>query len=131
MAGDIQPVNGTWISPYMTKRIVRWLGDYIDYKRRGAGIPEGLIEAQRMLAEAYAATGRNSRQQEPECSMAAAQLLSGCEVIDTAAAAAELGCTADNVRQHWRKGNLEGRKVGRQLMITVSSLQDYKSRRSA
>jgi excisionase family DNA binding protein len=50
--------------------------------------------------------------------------------IGTAEAAELLGITVDAVRWHYRNGNLEGRKMGRQVVITAESIDALKARRA-
>lgn len=114
----------------LVRYIVHWLGDYARVKEQPGqpGVPEGVIPAQRALAEACAAMS-DSRQREDPCLDGAGIVISGHEAyVDTAQAAALLGCTADNARDHCRRGNLEHRKIGRQVMITVSSIESLKVR---
>lgn len=116
----------------LVRCIVYWLGDYARLKQQPgqSGTPEGVVAAQAALAEAHAAVS-DSRRDEADRAMAAEFVLSGHDTcVGTDEAAAALGISADGVRWHCRKGNLESRKVGRQLMITTASIENYKCRKA-
>lgn len=125
-------VNTISIDLDLVRYIVHWLGDYVRLKQRPGqpGAPDGVIAAQRALAEAYAAMC-DSRWRERD-GLGAPELVAfeHEQQVGTAEAAAELGVSADTVRWHCRAGNLEFRRVGRQLMILVSSLESLKARLS-
>lgn len=112
----------------LMRYIVHWLGDYARLKERPGqpGAPEGLIPAQIALAEAVAVMS-DSRQREQD-GLGAAELVAfeHEQCMGTAEAADLLGISADTVRWHCRAGNLEFRRVGRQLMIPVSSIERWK-----
>jgi hypothetical protein len=119
------------INPSVARRLVEWLGELAEIRRRTNGCPPiGLVEVQQALAEAVAGGG-DSRQREPE-GLAAAEILglNRDTEITTAEAAAQLGIPADLVRWHCRRGNLDSRKVGRQHMVTVASIENYKRRKA-
>jgi len=126
-------VNTIQIEPDLVRYIIHWLGDYIELKRQPGqpGVPEFVVAAQTALAEAHGASS-DSRQREQDCLDGAEIVISGHEdtYVGTADAAAALECTADNVRQHCRNGNLKSCKVGRQVMVTTASIEDYKRRRA-
>lgn len=116
----------------LVRYLVHWLGDYIRLKQQPGqpGVPEGVVAAQHALADACI-PGHDSRQHESERSAAVEILLSGHDVrVGTAEAAAELGISPDAVRWHCRHGNLDAKRVGRQLMVTTSSILNYKQRRN-
>lgn len=112
----------------LVRYIVHWLGDYARLKQQPGqpGLPEGLIQAQTALAEAVAAMS-DSRQRE-RASLGISELVTSGRGVElgTTEAAAELGVSTDTVRWHCREGNLEFRRVGRQLMIPVSSVEHLK-----
>jgi hypothetical protein len=124
--------NVIQVEPELVRFIIHWLGDYIRLKQLPGqpGIPEGVVAAQGALAEAHASAS-NSRQREQECPTAPVSLVSGYEsCVGTAEAAAALGISADTVRWHYRKANLDGRRVGRQLMVTTASIENLKRRKA-
>ncbi|WP_406813976.1 helix-turn-helix domain-containing protein [Mycobacterium sp. M23085] len=126
----VRPVNTIQIHPDLARCIVRWLGKHIEFTRQPGhpGVPALLIETQKALAEAVAAID-DSRQREQERLATAEIVISGYDAcVGTAEASAELGISADAVRWHIRRGNLASRKVGRQLMVTTSSLDRLKDR---
>jgi hypothetical protein len=127
----IQPLQGIRISADVGRLLVHWLGQHAEIcKQRYGCAPEGLADVQYALAEACAAdSGDDSRQREFSAEAAVRLLPSEHDVwVDTAAAAVALGCKSDNVRDHRRRGNLVSRKVGRQHMISVQSIDRLKSR---
>lgn len=140
MADDIQakidaavrPVTAIELHPDLARCIIHWLGRYIEFTRQPGqpGVPVMLMETQKALADAVAAID-NSRQRELDRSLTPETIISGHDRrVGTDEAAAELGISADAVRWHCRKGNLDGRRVGRQVMVAVSSIEDFKRRRA-
>lgn len=129
MAGAVQRLDVVAINADLARLVVFWLGRYAELAaQRNGCIPDGLVEAQHALAEAAVSVG-DSRQREQNSSAAVETIVSGHEpCVDTATAAAALGCTADKVRDHCRRGNLKSRKVGRQHMVTVDSLESLRVR---
>lgn len=116
----------------LVRYIVHWLGDYARLKQQPGqpGVPEGVVAAQTALAEAHAAVS-DSRRDEADRPIAAEILVSGHgPSVGTAEAAAALGISADGIRWHCRNRNLESRKVGRQLMVTTASIENYKRRKA-
>lgn len=114
----------------LLRLVIHWLGDYARLKQQPgqAGVPEGLPAALTALAEAYAAVS-DSRQRQEFCADAAGVVRSGYDLeLGTTEAAAELGISAGGVRWRCAHGNLEHRKVGRQLMISTASIKRLKSR---
>lgn len=131
IAAAVQRVDVIQVSVDAGHLLVHWLGQLADIGRHRNGCaPIGLIEVQQALAEAVAGGG-DSRQREPE-GLAAAEILglNRDTEITTAEAAAQLGLPADSVRWHCRRGNLDSRKVGRQHMVTVASIESYKRRKA-
>lgn len=127
-------VDAIQLEPDLVRCLVHWLGDFIRLKQQPGqpGVPEGVIAAQTALAEAYAAVS-GSRRREQGAVEAVGIVISGHDdaFVGTAEAAAALGISPDAVRWHWRKGNLDGRKVGRQLMVSTASIENLKTKRSA
>jgi hypothetical protein len=123
----------TGIEPELLRMLVFWLGDYAYLKQRPGqpGVPEGVVAAQQALAEAHAAASNSrsdSRQREQKCLPASEFVLSGHDSwVGTSAAAALLGISADGVRWHCRRGNLESRKVGRQVMVSMASIESLRA----
>jgi hypothetical protein len=50
--------------------------------------------------------------------------------LTPADAGVRLEISADAVRWHWRQGNLEGRKVGRQVLVSAASIEALRVRRA-
>jgi len=128
VSAAVRPVNAIQIHPDLARRVIHWLGKYLELMRQPGqpGVPMLLIETQKALAEALAAMD-NSRQREQGTSQALEIIVSGYDAcVGTAEAARQLGISPDGVRWHCRKRNLESRKVGRQLMVTTSSIENYK-----
>ena len=128
ISAALRPVDGMVIPPDVARLLARWLAEYAEFRRRPgqSGVPMLLLEVQWAFAE-FAAV--SSRQQEDLRSMSPEIVTSAHEPeVGTDEAAAVLRCSTDNVRWHFRQGNLAGRKVGRQLMISVASLQSLKCR---
>lgn len=124
----VRRVNVVQLEPSLVRMLVFWLGKYAELaEQRYGSKPEGVVEVQSALAEAYVAG--DSRQHEQDHRMAPEAITSGCDSwIGTAEAAEILGCTADNVRDHRRRGNLESRQGGRPYMISVASVERLKAR---
>lgn len=131
MAAAVRRLDVVAIDADLARVIVFWLGKYAEMaSQRNGAVPAGLVEAQHALAEAAVSVG-DSRQREENRSVSAETVVLGHDAfVDTATAAEALGCTADNVRDHCRRGNLSSRKVGRQHMVTVGSLESLKARLS-
>jgi len=112
----VQRVDAVQISPQAARFLVHCLGRLAAVLGQQNGCaPEALVTLQHALAE-------------PESPGASDLLPLGYELVDTETAANMLGLKADSVRWHRRRGNLESRKVGRQLMITVASIENLKVR---
>jgi excisionase family DNA binding protein len=124
--------NMIQLEPELVRYLVHWLGDYIRIKAQPgqSGVPDGVAAAQLALAEAHASASNSSCRHESVSLMAPESLVSSYEAIGTAEAAAVLGISADAVRWHCKQGNLEHRRVGRHLMITKSSVENYKHRKA-
>ncbi|WP_136245914.1 helix-turn-helix domain-containing protein [Mycobacterium intracellulare] len=132
VSAALRPVAGMVVPGDLAALIARWLGDYAQFRRQPgqSGVPILLLEVQHAFAE-YGAAASDSRQRERD-GLGASELVAfeGDAWMGTAEAAAELGISADTVRWHCRKGNLDGRRFGRQLMITLASLESLKARLS-
>jgi hypothetical protein len=131
----VRRVNVVQLDPELVRVVVHWLGRYSDLTTQRFGcLPDGLADVQYALAEACADdSGEDSRLRELSAAVGHRVLLSEHEHdvrVDTAAAAAQLAIPVDSVRWHCRRGNLDGCRVGRQLMISVSSIENLKSRRA-
>jgi Helix-turn-helix domain len=132
ISAAVQRVDAIQISPDLARLLVHWLGQLAKVKERTNGCASGeLVAAQNALAEACFAAGY-WRESESERAAAAEILISGHEDmhVSTAEAAAALGITANGVRWLCGQGRLSGRKVGRQVMVTASSVEDYKQRKA-
>lgn len=125
-------VNTIQLEPDLVRYLVHWLGDLIRIKQQPGqpGVPEGLVAAQKALAEAHAAVSDSRRQEQNRGVAAEIVALPHDADVGTAEAAAELGISADAVRWHFRKGNLDGRRVGRQLMVSARSIENLKRRKA-
>ena len=115
----------------LVRYLVHWLGDYIRIKAQPgqSGVPEGVVAAQLALAEAHATASDCLRQAQSESLIPNDSLNSGYE-LSTAEAAAALGISASGVRYLCANGTLESRKVGRPVMVTASSVENYKAHRA-
>jgi DNA-binding CsgD family transcriptional regulator len=139
IAAAIQRVDGLLISTDMARLIMHGLSGYATLAaQRNGCAPDWVAKVQYALAEPLAESLRqrepltceSSRQREVLSSAEAEILPFGYDEITTAEAAATLGISPDAVRWHCRKGNLESRKVGRQLMVTTTSIENYKQRKA-
>ena len=148
VSAALRPVNGMVLPPEVAAQVARWLADYAEYRRlRTAGVPALLLEIQRAMTEYVAADSRQreaaaqalpaeawgpTRVDSPRlASNSLAQLRPSqldYDFVDTETAAAMLGCSTDTVRWHCRRGNIERRRAGRRLMVSVSSIENYKAR---
>jgi hypothetical protein len=131
ISAAVQRVDAIQISPGMARLLVHWLGQLAKAQQRTNGCASGeLVAAQNALAEACFAAG-HCAQRESERAAATEILISEHEpYISTAEAAAALGKTANGVLWLFNHGHLSGRKVGRQVMVTASSVEDYKQRKA-
>jgi Helix-turn-helix domain len=132
IAAAVQRVDGVLVSTDLARVLVHWLGQLAKAQQRNNGCASSeLVAAQNALAEACFAAG-HCAQRESERAAAAEILISGHEDmhVSTAEAAAALGITANGVRWLCGQGRLSGRKVGRQVMVTASSVEDYKQRKA-
>jgi Helix-turn-helix domain len=128
----VQRVDAIQISPDLARVIVHWLGQLAKVCERQNGCAPGeLVAVQKALAEAYAGGG-NWRQSESERLAEREFLISGHDetYVGTAEAAAWLGITANGVRWLCGQGHLESKKLGRQVMVTTSSIESYKQRKA-
>jgi hypothetical protein len=114
----------------VARLVIHWLGKLAEYETQRNGCPpHGLAEVQSALAESCASG--NARQHEDFTPGDAEILGFNRDMEITAAeAAARLGIRADLVRWHCRQGNLAARKAGRQYMVSVSSVENYKRRKA-
>lgn len=132
MAAAIQrvDVDGILITTDVARLLVRWLGRLTEITRQRNGCPPlGLVELQGALTDECAADSRRREQD----GLGARELVAfdhEQQYVWPPEAAAELGVSADTVRWHFRKGNLDGRKFGRQLMVTAASVEALKTRLS-
>lgn len=128
IAAAVRPVGGVLLSADAARLLVHWLGQLaaLTQSRNGAA-PHGLIAVQHRLAEAAAAAGSRRREQDglgvPE--VVAFEHERYTTPTDAAAA---LGISPDTVRWHRRRGNLEGRRVGRSWLISTASVESLKVR---
>jgi hypothetical protein len=123
----VRRVDGVQISPDFTRVLVHYLGQLSRiYGQQNGCAPADLVAAQHALAEAVVA--HDSRRHEVKSVCAPNALGSGHDLVDTETAAAMLGLKADTVRWHFRQGNLHGRRVGRQLMVSLASIESLKVR---
>jgi hypothetical protein len=128
IAASVQRVDGIVISPDLARVIVHWLGRLSDSCTRENGCaPEGLVEVQSVLAEAYASSC--VREDSAAAAFGAGELSSET-LLDTAAAAELLGLDATAVTFHCRAGRL-GQKVGRDWVIQRGELEAFRRERSA
>lgn len=127
VSAALRPVAGLVVPADVAQLLARWLADYAQFRRQPgqSGVPMLLLEIQRAFAEFAAGS---SRQREDLRPMSLEVLPSTYAEVDTSEAAAALGCSADNVRWHIARGNLMSRKVGRQHMISVGSLEGLRVR---
>ena len=129
LAADIQHLENAWfVSPRLLRMILEFLGDHAKVlAQRNGCAPALLVATQHAVAEKIAAT--DSRQRQRQGSVAAEIVASAYEPeVGTDEAAAALGITDSGVRWHITRGNLVSRKVGRQHMVTVRSLEGLKLR---
>jgi hypothetical protein len=97
ISAAVRRVDVVQINPSVARRLVEWLGELAEIRRRTNGCPPiGLVEVQQALAEAVAGGG-DSRQREPE-GLAAAEILGLNR--DTEITTAEARCPA------WDSGRL-------------------------
>jgi hypothetical protein len=129
LAGAVRRLDVVAIDPDLARALVFWLGKYADLAtQRNGCVPAGLAEVQYAIAEAAVGVGDSRQREESLAAIAETVVLGHDAYVDTATAAAALGCTADTVRWHCRKGNLVSKKSGRQTMVTVASVEDLKVR---
>lgn len=128
-ADEIRAVIAVLVPADDARYLVRVI-DFIEkenQRKGGVSLSQRLVVIRDRLAAGSAAL--SSRQREDLRSVTAETIRSTHEPeVGTAEAAVALDCTTDNVREHCRRGNLVCRKVGRQHMITVSSLEALKTR---
>lgn len=119
------------VDPGLVRLLVHWLGDLARLKQSPGqpGVPEGLVAAQCALAEAVALVGDSRRRESGGVGVGVDISFEHDRSMGTAEAAAELGVSPDTVRWHCRRGSLDGRKVGRQLMVTAASVEALKRSR--
>lgn len=124
ISAAVERVDRIQMTTDFGRMLVHWLGNLAELSRQRYGCtPEGVIEGQHAIAEAIVG---DSRVREAKCS-AVQELLQSTHGsdVDTARAAELLGLKADTIRWHIREGNLQARKAGRQLMVTVASIEDF------
>lgn len=108
-----------------------YIGQVIDYVERKGGAPLSPRLAsirQRIAAAMVDLTHADASSEVPVGQSLIA--LGADDCIGTAEAAEQLGIPADAVRWHYRSGNLKGRKIGRQVLITAASIEVLKARRA-
>ncbi|MEY8015256.1 helix-turn-helix domain-containing protein [Mycobacterium servetii] len=130
IAASVQRIDSVALSLDAARLVVHWLGQLAEITRQRNGCPpEGLVEFQHAIAEELVADSRRREQGGSR-----PHELVGFEheqrYMEPAEAATALGVSADTVRWHCRKGNLDGRKFGRQVMVTAASVEALKARRS-
>jgi hypothetical protein len=123
IAAAVQRVDGVLVSPDLARVIVHWLGRLSDSCTRENGCaPQGLVEVQAALAEAYA--GSRTREDSAISVLGAGESKREA-LLDTTAAARLLGIDATTVSLHCRAGRL-GQKVGRDWVIQQCELDAFR-----
>jgi hypothetical protein len=133
IAAAVQRAEGILITHDFARVAVHYFGRLAqELARQNGCAPDALVSMQRALAEACTAGGDDSRHASVEPIVAQEILELDHDFVDTQTAAQMLGIKPDTVRFNYRAGALKGRKVGRQLMIAKSSIENLKNaRRSA
>jgi hypothetical protein len=136
LSGAVQRVDGIVFSTDMVRLFIHGFRGYTELATQRYGCaPEWVADVQYVLAEALADTrqGRDltsdDARQHQSLSTAPAEILTLDHEFTTAEAAAALGIRANLVRYHCSQGNLDSRKVGRQLMVSSASIQNFKHHR--
>jgi hypothetical protein len=93
-------------------------------RRNGAAPSARLGDVRDALAEAARVGASTGHDQAPSVFT-----WGSTDVVDVSAAALILGVARDTVRWHYRKGNLQGDRVGRQLLLTVDSVEALAARK--
>jgi hypothetical protein len=93
-------------------------------KRNGATPSARLVEVRNALAAAARVGASTDRDEAPTVFN-----WGSTDVVDVGAAALALGIARDTVRWHHRKGHLQGYKVGRQLLLTIDSIEAMAARK--
>jgi hypothetical protein len=129
IAAAVRPVGGVLLSADAARLLVHWLGQLaaLTQARNGAA-PHGLIAVQHHLAEAAAAAGSRRREADGLGVPAVVMFEHDEQYTTPTDAAAALGISPDAVRWHRRRGNLQGRRVGRSWLISIASLESLKVR---
>jgi hypothetical protein len=125
----IRAVDAVLVPHQAAAYLVKLIDYLIELGRREGGAPSAdLVEIRNALVVSARVTTRADTRTNAAVAQSVLHLAADA-CVDTADAAETLGITPDTVRWHWRKGNLEGRKMGRQLVITVASVERLKARR--
>jgi Helix-turn-helix domain len=139
LADAVQRVDGIVFSTDLVRLIIHGFRGYTDLATQRYGCaPEWVADVQYVLAEAladnareHASTTCDNARQRAVSSTTPAEILALDYEFTTAEAAAALGIRADLVRYHCRRKNLKSRKVGDQVMVRSSSVENFKHRRNA
>jgi DNA-binding CsgD family transcriptional regulator len=128
-AAGIRPISGVLFSV----DDAAYIGKVIDHieasgRRRGAPLSARLALIRQQIAAAVMGVHADASARVPEVAQLIALTSEAC--IGTAEAAEILGMSADSVRWHCRNGNLDGRRMGRQVVITAESIEALKARRA-
>lgn len=133
ISAAVSRVDVVQISPGVARRLVDWLGEFADFKRRCNGCPPiGLIEVQQALAEACADASDSLCLREDFTPGDAEILALGHDaVIDTETAADMLGITPSGVTYLCRQGRLDAQKRAGRWFPTIAAVQERTANRSA
>jgi hypothetical protein len=131
LAGAVQRVDAVAISADFARVLVFWLGNYAKLARQTKGCaPDGLEDAQYVLAEACAPGGDSRLREDSTPGHAEILALGHDAVVDAETAAQMLGLKADTVRLMCRKGQLEAQKRAGRWFPTIAAVQQRSSQRS-
>jgi hypothetical protein len=123
-------VNAIPVDVDLVRYLVHWLGDYARLKQSPGqpGVPEGLVPAQTALAEAVAVVSDSRRREQDGLGAPEVVAFEYEQCTTPTDAAATLGLSPDTVRWHRRRGNLDGRRVGRSWLVSTASVEALKTR---